>query len=235
MARKRKPGGGRKPKGSIRTKSEVFTTRITPNTRAAIEREAESSGQSISQVAERLLILGMETRRRRQTNRPLRALCFLIEALALRIGGGQWMDIGRFDDPAHQKAVTSMQDEWRTDPFRYKAFTIAVQSLFDALKPKGEIRPPYSSEMLDEISATLGENPAFTALMKNTHASPENLAAFYFANLWTQLNREHSLSERELETMRGGDWVGEMIREEFYGLQDARRDLGVGSQVEEDR
>lgn len=237
MARKRKAGGGRKPKGPIRSKSEVFTTRITPSTRAAIEDEAERSGQSISQVAERLLVLGMETRRRRQNNRSLRALCFLIEGLALRIGGAQWHDVHQFDDPHRRKGVESMQEEWRTDPFRYKAFMIAVQSLLNALKPEGEIRPPFSPELLEEAAATapFGDiTPAFVALMKNNYASPDHLAAFHVSNLWVQLNRDHPLSDSELEVYRKGGWVSEMMQEEFYGLQDARIDLGLGSQSKED-
>ena len=54
-ARKRGPGGGRKPKGDITGKGERFSTRITAETREALDREAADSGQSVSQVAERLL------------------------------------------------------------------------------------------------------------------------------------------------------------------------------------
>ena len=237
MIRKRKPGGGRKPKGSIRAKSEVFTTRITPETREALEREAKLSGQSVSQAAERLLILGMETRRQRQNYRSLRALCFLIKQLAKMAGGSQWSDINHAGETRwHRKSVEKEQDEWLTNPFRYKAFTIAVQSLFEALKPKGEIKPPFSDESIDQAAASFGEtNSAFVALMKNVNASPENSAAYHFSSLWAQLNRQHPLSEREIQMFRRGEWVGDMIREDFYGLQDARRDLGLGSQSEENR
>jgi hypothetical protein len=229
IVRKRKAGGGRKPKGPIRSKSEVFTTRITPDTRASIEAEAERSGQSISQVAERLLLLGMETRRRRQNNRSLRALCFLVEALALRIGSVQWQDVSQYKDPRRRKIIESLQEDWRTDPFRYRALTLAVQSLFDALKPSGEIKLNNLAEVRPEDLAPLEVSPALIELMKHIYTSPENLAAYHFANLWTQMNREHPLSENERELMGHGSWVGEMMREEFYGLQDARNDLALGS------
>src|SRR5262249_51311773 len=79
-ARKRRPGGGRKPKGVFAGKREWFSTRITPETRAALEQEvAAKPGQSISQVAERLLVHGLDEQRWRNNHRPLRALCFAIE------------------------------------------------------------------------------------------------------------------------------------------------------------
>jgi hypothetical protein len=227
----RRPGGGRKPQGNIRGKGDVFTTRITAETREGIEREASRTGQSISQTAERLLMLGLETRRRRENNRPLRALSFLIEQLAGSVSGGRWMDATAFEDQ-HKAAVQSLQNEWRTDPFRYKAFCIALTSLLESLKPVGEIKAPYSAKLIDEAVGSL-DNPAFIELMKNTYKSPENLAAYVFANLWTQLQRQTPLSDREREVMRHAEWVGEMMREEFYALQDARRDLSLTSEGEE--
>jgi hypothetical protein len=210
-------GGGRKPKGAIHSKSEVFTTRITAQTRAAIEAEAERSGQSISQVAERLLILGIETRRRRQNNRSLRALCFLIEELAMRISGNKLL-----------KVSSRQENGWRTNPFRYKAFKIAVQSLLEALAPSGEINPPS-----DKWFEVFGNNPEFAALIKNTYASPENLAAANFEHLWTSLNRVDPLSEGEVEWMRS-NWLGELFRDEFYSFRDARDDLQLDSKNKED-
>jgi hypothetical protein len=148
-----------------------------------------------------------------------------MEQLAGSVSGGRWMDAGAFEG-RHKAAVQSLQNEWRTDPFRYKAFCIALNSLLEFLKPSGEMKAPFSAELIDEASGS-SENPAFIELMKNTYKSPENLAAFVFANLSAQLQRQHSLSEPELEVMRRGQWVGEMMRDEFYALQDAQRDLGL--------
>jgi hypothetical protein len=55
MGPKRKTRRGRPPKGDFHNKSAVFSTRITPETRAAIEAAAEASGRSISQEVERRL------------------------------------------------------------------------------------------------------------------------------------------------------------------------------------
>jgi hypothetical protein len=55
MVRKRASGGGRKPKGEFSGKSAVFSTRITPDLRKALDREAEKRGHSLSQEIEQLL------------------------------------------------------------------------------------------------------------------------------------------------------------------------------------
>jgi hypothetical protein len=230
MVRKRRPGGGRKPQGTIRGKASSFSTRITPAIRDALKREAALSGQSISQVAERLLILGLAEKRRRASNKPLRAICFLIEQIALSLGVGRWIDRRTAAQPA---AVDQMLDEWRTDPFRNRAFKIAVGSLLSALEPKGEIRSPFPEGMIQGMSDDgvaedkTSLNPAIFELMKHTYKSPENLAAYAVSNIWAQLNRSAPLSERESEIMRRGEWVGEMMLAEFYEMQDARRDLGL--------
>jgi hypothetical protein len=55
MVAKRAPGGGRKPKGPFKAKSANFSTRITPETRAELERLAKAKGHSLSQEVEHLL------------------------------------------------------------------------------------------------------------------------------------------------------------------------------------
>jgi hypothetical protein len=233
-SRKRRPGGGRKPKGSIRGKGSNFSTRITAETREALEREASASGQSISQVAERLLMLGLEERRQRAANRPLRALCYVIEQIALRASEGRYV---KYPDDLAAEAVR-MRDMWRTDRFRFVAFKIAVGMLLDAVEPRGEMQSPFPGESIDEFAAEavefFGVNPAVVELLKSAYKSPESLAAYIFSNVWAQLNRAHDLSERERELLRHGKWVGDAIREEFYALADARVDLNLGSKGEEE-
>jgi hypothetical protein len=46
MVGKRAPGAGRKPRGEFRGKTATLTTRITPKTRAALERASRNSGRS---------------------------------------------------------------------------------------------------------------------------------------------------------------------------------------------
>src|SRR5262245_32900459 len=50
--RKRAPGGGRKPSGPLKGKSATITTRITPETRMALEQASKASDRSLSQEIE---------------------------------------------------------------------------------------------------------------------------------------------------------------------------------------
>jgi hypothetical protein len=55
MARKRAPGGGRKPQGEYPGKAAQFTTRITPETKRALVEAAVRGGRSLSQEVEKRL------------------------------------------------------------------------------------------------------------------------------------------------------------------------------------
>jgi hypothetical protein len=244
-ARKRRPGGGRKPGGIFRGKTEWFSTRITPETREALEREATTSGQPISQVAERLLVLGLEAKRWRDHYKPLRALCFVIERTALAASSGRYLDP---TDPIwkrdrwHAMAAEDFFNDWRTDPFRYRAFRLAVASLLSALEPKGEIRSPYDLDRIEDpvlkerlkpiYSGELIENPAIKELMKRTYESPENFAAYIFSIIWRDLSRNYPLSEKEKFLFGRAESVGQMILAEIYQMGDARHDLGLDAEPE---
>jgi len=78
MAKKRAPGAGRKPRGDYKGKSATLTTRITPETRAAMDRAAQKSGHSLSQEVERRLNDSVRNERNRRSD--VRALA---EAIAM--------------------------------------------------------------------------------------------------------------------------------------------------------
>src|SRR5262249_49197238 len=120
---------GRTPKGEFADKLSNFSTRIQPQTRKALEKEAKAAGQSISQLAERLLITGLAERRERDKDRAMRALCFLITQLAHHIVGPHVRKEGS------EVAVF----DWRSDPFFYRAFKLSVGQLLDALEPPAPI------------------------------------------------------------------------------------------------
>jgi hypothetical protein len=124
--RKRRPGGGRKPLGNFHGKSENFSTRITSETRQALDREAKRSvpRKSVSQVAEELIRLGLAQKRNRQCDEPMRALAFLIDRLAIQIAA------------PHRG---SKQDfRWRTNPFLFRALQEAIYQLMNRLAPEGD-------------------------------------------------------------------------------------------------
>jgi hypothetical protein len=121
--RKRRPGGGRKPAGTIHGKTEAFSTRITAETRKALLLEKRLSGRSVSQIAEQLLILGLEAKRERERDHPMRALAFLIDQLSINISG----------TPGGKQGF-----RWRTDPFLFRALHMAVFELMTRLAPEGD-------------------------------------------------------------------------------------------------
>ena len=78
MAKNRAPGAGRKPRGEFKGKSATLTTRITAETRAAMERAAQKSRRSLSQEVERRLNDSVLNDRNRRSD--VRAL---VEAIAI--------------------------------------------------------------------------------------------------------------------------------------------------------
>jgi hypothetical protein len=78
MAKKRAPGANRKPRWEFKGKSATLTTRITAETRAAMERAAQKSRRSLSQEVERRLNDSVLNDRNRRSD--VRAL---VEAIAI--------------------------------------------------------------------------------------------------------------------------------------------------------
>jgi hypothetical protein len=74
MVGKRAPGAGRKPRGEFRGKTATLTTRITPKTRAALERASRNSGRSLSQEVESRLDASLRGDRNRARGSHIRAL-----------------------------------------------------------------------------------------------------------------------------------------------------------------
>jgi hypothetical protein len=119
MPRKRAPGGGRKPAGPISGKLSNFSTRITSETRVALETQADASGQSISQVAERMIRLGLDTVEEREHSNPTQALTYLIGFLAegcvVNLAGTQY--------------------HWNKDSFLFDALTQTIEWMLTRLRP----------------------------------------------------------------------------------------------------
>jgi len=160
LSRKRAPGAGRKPAGPISGKGSTFSTRITHETRVGLEAEAAMSGQSISQVAERLIALGLEVKREREHSSPTQALTFLIGQLADMCGA----------------VFGEREFSWNTDSFAFDAFAHAVKLLLERL------RPPDA-----ELIRYLREGEDVDELDREMFASPESWAKHQFYKLWDEL------------------------------------------------
>ena len=92
MAKKRAPGAGRKPRGDFTGKTATLTTRITAETRAAMERAAQKSGRSLSQDVERRLVDSVRNERNRRSD--IRALAEAIAIVAEKVEkatGKHWL------------------------------------------------------------------------------------------------------------------------------------------------
>ena len=92
LAKNRAPGAGRKPRGEFKGKSATLTTRITAETRAAMERAAQKSGRSLSQEVERRLIDSVRNERNRRSD--VRALAEAIAIVAEKVEiatGKHWL------------------------------------------------------------------------------------------------------------------------------------------------
>jgi hypothetical protein len=142
MPRKRAPGAGRKPAGPISGKLSNFSTRITNETRIALEAQAGASGQSISQVAERMIRLGLETVAERERSDPTQALAFFIAELA----EGCSVNLGDTDFP------------WNKDWFVFDALAHAIQLLLKRLRPSDSALSQHL-EGLDELDREWLESP----------------------------------------------------------------------------
>jgi hypothetical protein len=168
-----RPGAGRKAKRadaapSVGAKTANFSTRITPETRAAIEAEARAAHppRSVSQMAEFLIRRGLDAKRDAVRNNATRAICYLLGELAEIV--------------APEKLNTeNFAFNWRSDPFLFEAFKLSFLRLMDAMRPAGDAISPVDREPLLTGTTFWGplDSPAAraeyaaTILLHNLHAA----------------------------------------------------------------
>ena len=212
--RKRRPGGGRKPQGDIRGKSKTFSTRITGETREALETEADVSGRSISQVAESLLVLGLNTKREIERDAAMRALCFVIAELAHHVVG-----VHIFGKDGKEQPAAS----WRTTRFFFRAFKIAVGKVLDALEPAGEI------ETVDYSAINLPGAEDLAREWKSTFKSPEARGAYAAGYVLHSLYSSPHQTPAERESTRQvlTKFDSKSFWREFNSMPNASRALGL--------
>jgi hypothetical protein len=135
MARKRAPGAGRKPRGEFKGKSATLTTRIMPETRAAMQRAAQKSGRSLSQEVERRLNDSVLNDRNRRSD--VRAL---VEAIAI----------------VSEKVEIATGKNWLQDAFTGEALRHGIEVLVRHFAPHGP-RPPNVEEAEGRVLAEARE------------------------------------------------------------------------------
>lgn len=215
MARKRAPGGGRKPIGS--SAARPLTIRIDDDLRGELaaaasnraKRNKRKSGWSLSQEILYRLRNSLNLDRESSRSPAIRAICFLIADMAAR------------------ELYTDRWQSWHRDPFAFAAFKAAVAELLDDLAPPGDVQPPpelapvidplsgigvldkpeqlggyaASKEMIMlRLSSPLSKDEPVNWLRMQSHILPESIEAFeQDIYKWARIRRLFDITEPEGE------------------------------------
>jgi Arc-like DNA binding domain len=162
MARKRAPGGGRKPIGLSAARAQ-FSVRMPDDLRAELEAEAQKNGCTLTQEMLRRLRASL---REGERDPPVRALLFLISEIVAKQS-----DVG---------------PRWPYDPFMFRAFRLAVAQVLEAIEPRGEVKSPYADRppgdfrgekyKTPESAATFMAEYLLAMLMYAVPATPKMMA-----------------------------------------------------------
>jgi hypothetical protein len=218
--RKRAPGGGRKPTGPFTRNAAQLTIRMPADMRTELEAAAQKQGWSLTQELLWRLRVSLSKERVDRRSPSVRALCFLISETA--------------------ESVSNLPVEWHRDPFLFRGLKLAITKVLDALEPAGEMRSPFE-KMLQQVEpglrAALPDH--FMKWVTDAWRTPETLADFAASATLRSFFQPKQFSEDEKAALRSwnpsiGDGVIELMYRQFYGMSDARRDLGI-NELKEDK
>jgi hypothetical protein len=201
--RRRAPGGGRKPKGAFKNLASPLSIRMPADMRSELEAAAKANGSSVSQELLRRLQNSFNRDRDKARDPAMQALCFLIAETAQQTSGLNNLD-------------------WRTNPFYFRAFKIAVGKLLDALEPKGTIEPPL--DMQFDTSEDSG--PLEHEFLKSFR-DPELRGTYAARSVWASLRNVplHTREEDRANKERLRELSESAYWREAYGMANAARDL----------
>lgn len=204
--RRRSPGAGRKPKGVFSNLTSPLSIRMSADMRGELEAAAKANGTNISQELLRRLQYSFNRDREKARDPAMQALCFLIAEVAQQTAG-----------------MTSSQ-KWRTNPFYFRAFKIAVGKLLDALEPKGEIEPPIDMQFKRAEEAGELENDFLKSF-----SDPELRGTYAARSVWADLRNKPLYTREEDEAMkkRLRDRSEFAFKRLVYGMPNAARDLQI--------
>jgi hypothetical protein len=192
MARggKRK-GAGRKPIGKV-----AMLVRVAPEVRARLVREAKKARQSLSAATERHLT---DTFRGQPTDPPkARALGSLIALAARACSAGTPFDLN--------------------DPFVFRALRLAMDQIFDFLKPQGEVQ-----SIVDRLGEA--EFSGVPASIVDSYRTPEARAKVAAEIVWTLI--QEGVDPGTLAAARQLETGGVIVERMYYRMENIRRDLGI--------
>jgi len=205
---KRKPGGGKKPKGDFSQLTSPLSIRMPAEMRHQLEKAAKARGNSLSQELLRRLQGSFSRDRDKARDPELRALCYLIAELATAT-------------TVYIDANARPRFAWRSDRFFFRAFKLAIGHLFDSLEPAGEIKPPDIDPVYEGRDETLNE---IRAALKASFETPEARAMCAFLDVWADLQDQSPPADT---ISRAPENFKKLVEDRIYGFADARRDLKI--------
>jgi hypothetical protein len=149
--------------------------------------------------------------REKSRDPALRALCFLIGEIAENVV----CPVGL--------RVADQRPLWRSNPFLFRAFKLAVGKLLNPLAPAGELKCPVNLEIGNGVELDF---------VDNNWETPEALSNYVVADIWTALHGT-TPAQRRYEEMRRAIEQSDRDRRtdrrayDTYEMQDARRDLQI--------
>jgi hypothetical protein len=205
MAKKRAPGGGRKPKGEFSQLAATLSIRMPADMRAKLgasaARRRNGKGWVLTQEILYRLQHSFDRERDEQRDPASRALCYLLAQVIATV------------------AANVRPREWRSDPFAFRTMKLAFGQILDALEPKGEIRPP--SRVEDKGDPFAGIDiwaVSGTGQFMIGGSTPEEMARFTRDVILMRL------AEPASQVPGKGTWHQ---RDFEFGITDARRDLEI--------
>lgn len=214
MAKKRAPGGGRKPKGDFSALVSALTIRMPSDMRKLLDLAAADSGKSVTQEILGRIRTSFQRDREKAPKTEVRALCFLIAKLASDVVGSRNSDGWQ-------------RYSWRSDRFFFCAFKTALVELLDQLEPQGELRlPTITPTALESSNEIMREE-------LQSFGSPEERGKYIAKMRWkVLLNADPNIDLDFLDMLPEGSDLKAEIRRESYGMADARDDLQIKFQGE---
>ena len=179
---------GRKPKGEYQSKSVVFSTRLRPDTKKALEKSAQKSGRSLSQEVEHRL--------RRSFDED--------QDLFERFGGRQNYALMRMIGAATNIVWNPLDPDksWLEDPYVFQQTVNAMNAILEAFRPEGDpklVNPAKpNDDMFELLTDIQGEDHAGWVLYSVANADAnlqidlkgnKNLAALIKSNLGSLIER----------------------------------------------
>jgi hypothetical protein len=210
MARKRAPGGGRKPIGP--SAGRPLTIRIDDDLRNELEATAAKRAKrkpkwNLSQEILHRLRWSLNREREDRRSLAMRAICYLIS------------------DMASRELRTDRWQSWHRNPFAFAAFKAAVAGLLDDLAPPGDVQPPpelapvidplsgigtldkpemlggYAADkemILLRLTSPLSKDEAAEWLRRQPHILPDDIEAFEEdVHKWAGIRRLFDIEEPE--------------------------------------